>query len=269
MSEETANEQKTTNETANEPAPEQTPAVEPSAPVSEAEGATGRNFTDFKDPKDEARFKRIYGHMKEYERVNTQLVEDNKRLFDRLNHIEAAGNQTAVNSQLTRLREAKKSALEAQDVDRVMQIDEQIMDIKATAIKKPEPIAPVAQAPLATGGMPHDWGEKFVDWASELNNSGDYVRPWAANQNHPLHLKAVRIASDILADSRYADDIDAVFTEVERRMQSFKPGPAAVLASDRNVSGGSAKKIALTDVQKRVAKAMGLTDDDYIKGMTA
>ena len=53
-------------------------------------------------------------------------------------------------------------------------------------------------------------------------------------------------------------------------MRKFRSGAttAAVLGSDQNVSRASGKKVVLNDVQRRVAKAMGLTDAEYIEGMS-
>lgn len=271
MSEE--NEQKAATEATDAPESEPGKAEGTEEADTPGQGETGKDFVQFPDGKLEARFKRIYGHMKENERVISQLAEDNKKLIDKINQIDAAGNQTAVNSQLGKLREAKRSALEAQDYDKVMQLDEQIMDLKAAGIKKAEPIKPaVEETPQSQ--FPSGWESRFVEWSAEIDETGNYLRPWAANANHPLHVKAVKIASEILQNGDQ-DDIDVVLEEVEKRMKGpVKPRPAAVLSSDKNVTTNSAKKISLTDVQKRVAQAMfpdkspAEAQAAYIQGMS-
>lgn len=264
------NEPQAADQTATEPAPKpETPPEEAAGDAAPAESTetSGRDFVDFKEPKDKARFDRIYGHMKEYERVNTQLIEDNKRLFDKLNQLDATANQSAVNSQLIKLREVKRAALEAGDHDRVMQVDEQIMDLKASAIKKPEPAKPTVEPASPQPAHPSAWEERFIEWSAEVDDNGNFLRPWA-NPNHPEHLKAVSVASKLFEDERYRDDFDGLLNEVETRMRKFKAGPAAVLGSNPNLTPKSGKTKVLNEVQKRVAKAMGLTDAQYIEGMS-
>src|SRR3546814_16371180 len=85
-------------------AAEAEPVIE--APKEEAP-PVGKQFINFKDlpPQVEARFKRIYGNLKEYERVAQETAKVNRALVDRLEQLENSDFQKKVDGVPARRQE--------------------------------------------------------------------------------------------------------------------------------------------------------------------
>src|SRR3546814_16681384 len=89
-------------------AAEAEPVIE--APKEEAP-PVGKQFIDFKDlpPQVEARFKRIYGNMKDYERVAQETAKVNRALVDRLEKLETSDFQKQEDDLQARRQEARET----------------------------------------------------------------------------------------------------------------------------------------------------------------
>ena len=107
----------------------ETPVEEEKKEVSQ-EKLDGKKFVEF-TPEQEARFKRVYGHLKEYERNLMKLAQQNGELMGKLEQMEAKYLAKDTGDRLTALKAEKKAAYESGNIDRVMEIDDQIMELKS------------------------------------------------------------------------------------------------------------------------------------------
>ena len=107
-------------------------------------------------------------------------------------------------------------------------------------------------------------------WAAEVNNDGNFKRPWA-QPDHPLHRKAASIGAAVLEDQEIAErGMPAVLKEIDRLMnkESPKPTAAAVLSNDGNVRPPE-KRVRLSEDQKYAARMMGVSEDRYLASLKA
>lgn len=222
----------------------------------------GKEFAEFGDPKVEARFKRIYGHMKQYERSLEQAARDNAALAAKLEALETAHSKRETDSTLENLKQERKKAYEAQDFDRIAELDIHLARVLAERKEsKPEPVAP---SPAAQPG----WEAEYEEWANEVDDDGNYVRPWALSKRHPLFEKSARITTEILNDPKFSGaTIVEILPEIDARMsREVKPkskrAAAPVLGSDDNVRPNKGLP-KLTQEQIIVAKKMGFTPEKY------
>ena len=83
-------------------------------------------------PEQEARFKRIYGNMKQYERINNSLIEQNRILLEKFEKLETDTRQKTWNE----LREEKRKALESGEHGRVVDIDDKLAELREAPKEK-------------------------------------------------------------------------------------------------------------------------------------
>lgn len=249
------------------------------APDKGGAAEQGTEFTEFQDPKAEARFKRIYGHVKRNERVIGQMAGDNKILFDanqklleRFAALEKNITEKGSADSLAWLQTERKNSIEAGDLARVADLSDKIAEIKLrtvearlTARKEAPPVQMGTRQEQDFLGS--DLREAFTDWAAEKDKTtGNFTRPWA-QKGHPEFNSAVEMSAAVLNNPRFRDkDADAVLREVDRLMGNSKPAAATVL-SGKNEDGGKVKPTKLSAEQLAVAKKMGVAPEKYAAQM--
>ena len=183
----------------------------------EKEEKQGTDFVEL-TPEQEARFNRIYGNMKQYERVNAQLLRDQKVLLQKTERLQEKVDgvvQDSTEQRLASLRAEKTAAYEAGEIDRVVDIDEQIA--QAREVKTPEP-----EPEPEPEGLPAHIAVAIEHWSSEIGENGlDYIRPWA-HPGHPKFNEVARIGQQVMDDPSFASTQD-VLDEIDKRMLATLP----------------------------------------------
>ncbi len=232
------------------------------------EGAdAGTRFVEFENPEVEARFKRIYGHMKQYERAVDQMSKDNRALIEKVEKIEAGAASQAANDQLTILRGRKVKALQDADFEAVAKIDDQLLDMKVKTAPKTDqkPETPADGVDLSQW-LTKDEENDIVTWAQEKDASGKFVREWATNLSHPKHVRGREIAVAVVSDPDFqGKPVSEILAEVDRLMgeapKATRPA-ASVLTGNMN-QRQRAGDTPLNEQQKFVAEKMGMTPQRY------
>lgn len=224
------------------------------------EEANGTEFVDLDElpPAAQKRFKRIYAHMKENERALEESGKVNKQLYDRLRKIEENSNTSQRETKIAAIKSQLKDAIESGDVDRQVELNGELQKTYATNTE-PEPIEmPESAVDLNA--------RKLESMAAEVDDDGNMKRPWM-QQTHPRFQEAVSAANAVMYSPEYqGHPIEDIMEEVDRRMISKKRTAPQVLDSAEN-KGPKKDSTELTSEQKLVAKAMGLSEKEYMEGL--
>ena len=249
-------EQEVTKTEAPPPETQETQAAETQETTEEKKGngKAGEEFIDFKTaaPEEvEKRFRRIYGHMKQSERVNAELIANQRALVEKLEKVEQNVSDGAKNDVLATLKSEKKAALESGDFDKVIEIDDRIIELKTAVEKKPE------SKSQPEGPLNREQLSRVQEWIREVNSDGDYIRPWA-QPGHPLNAKVANLAAAAMEDPELsAQGMEAVLSEVDKLMSKPKPvRTTAVLSGDGDIRPPSGKKTTLSADERYVAAKM-------------
>ena len=241
---------------------------------------TGTEFAEFKDPKEAARFKRVYGHVKRNERIIATMAQDNKVLFeatqkyaDRLANLEKTIAEKGTSDSLSWLQAERKNAIEAGDLARVSDISDKIAEVKVkielgkvTGAKKPAAPVQMTRTQQEQDFLGSELRDAFTDWAAEKDRSGNLLRPWAQT-GHPKFRRAVEHAAAVLNDPDFQnEDSGIMLREVDRLMGFSKQTTQAVL-SGKNEDGVQVKAPKLSAEQLAVAKKMGVKPEKYAEQM--
>lgn len=241
-------------------AAEEQPKTEapPESGVSDSRKTDGTEKVDFsKLPEEvrgefEARFNRLYGHMKQNERVVSDLA---KQLRERDEKLAAQQQSQADAEKLAQLKAAKKAAYEAGDIDKVMALDEQILEVK---IPKPE-AKPEPKEPERPDWLTPELEMEIRAWGNETDDSGQLVRPWFS-QGHPKYARAASIAMGVLEDPEFQGAAPKeILAEIDRLMgvkEKARPPAGAVLPTNTNARASAPKAKGLSEDQKYVARKM-------------
>lgn len=209
------------------------------------------------DPETEKRFNRVYGHMKqanrkaeEAERIANQAAQDNAKLVERLEKLDEAKSNQAVDD----LRQEEKTAMEEGDYDRATAARDKITDLKVEAkIPKPEEKKPDELPPIDPGLK-----DRLNSWAAETDAEGNLLRPWADSE-HEDNGTAMKLVTGILATNPNAP-LDTLLDEIDKETKRLNRRPtrnaAAVLSGDGDVRPKAKKKTSLSSDQKAIAERM-------------
>jgi len=229
-------------------------------PDGTPDGSDGTDFVDsFGSPEGNARFRRVYGHMKEYERVISQLMDHNNKLQAAVDDI---NSNMQTQTQVAALNAAKKSLKEAKDIGNTDAEVEAHTRIAALSIpkKKVETKAPEIEVPNLDVTL-------IRTWANELQD-GNFVRPWT-QPGHPKYYDLLDLTKEVSA--KFPDDVEAVLRELDARMGIGSAANGSVTPQRRSpvLSGGAGRraqeKVSLTPEQKEVARQMGIKEEAYLK----
>ena len=246
---------------------EAAPVAETKEPVVAGEKGNGEvkpdgtKFVEFKSAEEQARWNRMYGHMKQSERVTASLIEQNRILLEKFEKIENETRQKTWNE----LKAEKVKALELGEHVRSVDIDEQMARLR----EKPEEKEKPRPAPQASVFSPEQ-EEDIRTWSSETTSEGNWKRPWS-QPSHPLHMKFANLAAGVMNDPAYSSKgVKAVLEEANRLMtsqqQSAVRPSAGVLGQNQDIRQTVKKVSDLTADQKFVALRMypNLSEDAAI-----
>ena len=235
---------------------------ESEASSDDTSGTTYQELT----PEQQARFDRIYGNMKQNERVIAQQGDMLKTAMDRLRKMEGREAGNIVED----LKAAKVQALDEGDNARVVEIDAKLAQAQSLRTRIDEP--PIHQVPVQEQSLTADQEGALVQWAQEADTNGNALRPWA-NPAHPEYAKVTRLAEAALADpslvtQAQAGNMKPILAEVDRMMglkRNTGRATANTLSGTTDVTPPSRGKVTLTADEKIIAKSMGITNNAYLK----
>lgn len=224
---------------------------------AEKEQSKGTEFTEFSTPEEEARFKRVYGHMKQNERKVHELAEMNRNLIEKVEAIEADRSEEKTQDQLSDLKQAERQALEEGDFETAQQKRDQITELQ---IPKEETKEETQERPA---WFTPERETVLVEWAFETDSQGKAVRPWA-DPKHARHQSAMTHAAALMDEIPAGADEDEamqqVFDKLDLLMGTEKPKATrktpGVLSNDGNHRESESKEPQLTRDQKSIATAM-------------
>lgn len=231
--------------------------------------------TDFValDEKTQKRFNRVYSNMKQFQRLFETGMKDQKTLLKRIEELEGKHQEQAVQQAVEGLKARKVQALEAGDNKQVVELDDQIAQVRAVE-KKPETKAEPVSEPVPEIQTPDK--EMIQEWAHETLQDGNFKRPWA-QPGHPYNAKATSIGMAVLEDPNFkGKDTSDILKEVDRLMglevKALKR-TSPVLSNDGDVSVKQSKEVKLTADQKKVAEVIysdlepKKAHERYLKGL--
>jgi len=231
-----------------------------------------REFVKFDTPEQQQAFNQMFKQARAADENNRYLLEHSKKVEDALLEtnakLEAVMSKTALkegHEAVTTIKAELKKAIEEGDVEKQVELNSQLADIKAE--QKIKAIQPRAE-PKKTEPAPQqvDPAQQYIDFlAKEKDSSGNIIRPWL-HQSHPDYNKALELSKEVA--QRYVDqgrtpDIARVLYDVEMEINGEAKEPtkkqAAVLSGSNFTRPKANGKISnLTDDDRKVARRMGL-----------
>lgn len=236
------------------------PAPEPEPEKPNGKDPDGTDFVDFsKLPPElreefEPRFKRIYGHMKHFERRNELLVEHVGAIAKVAEETKAELAALKANEAASQIKAEIIRAKERGDSRAEVELTERLAKLRA-----PTPTPALPQLPQA----------ETVDlveartWEAETGPDGNFLRPWA-QPAHPEFGKVMNIARTLMGDPAFGGDLPRTLAEIDRRMGLKHPvqkRPATVMSAEARPPRGDLPE--LTDEMRAVARKMGIDPKSY------
>ena len=249
---------------------EETAEAQQASEGQEAEKDSGKQFVDLDSlpPAAKRRFDRIYGHMKENERIIGEHAKVNRALLDRIKKLEAGDAQ----DRMADLKSQRRQAMEEADYARVDSLDDLIYEERRAAESRGvQDEIEIPEARPSEEPIPPEHMDKLSAWAGERNQSGQLLRPWAS-PGHPQHRKALSaIQSAVLNDDLYdvetGEGFEQVLKHVDHKMKKGSRKSAsfsAVLSGSGDTAPSDGPKTPqLTLEQQRVADGLGMTAKEY------
>ena len=206
-------------------------------------------------------------------KVAQQLAEENKTLKGDINKnrealLEQAKKQSAI--EVLQAKTAYKKAYEEGDADKVLEAQEKLVsaNMKAEKVKnfKVEALqedAPSVKIPETTTQAPVD--QRAEEWVSR--NDWFQKDPEMTNFAMGVHEKLISEGVDPTSDTYY-EKIDSRMREIFP--DNFEDAPKKEVKKRANVvapatRSTSPKKVTLTQTQVRLAKRLGLTNEQYAR----
>jgi hypothetical protein len=219
-------------------------------------------------PEQQMRFNRMYAQVKKNEAVNRQLIEDNRKLLDKVMQIESQTVDKEITDAMSKLRAEKQRAYENGDVKALDRLDEEIYDLKEKQKKFKEEEKSIKKD-LETPALDPELTSRVVEWSKETDTEGKLLRPFV-NPNHKDHAKFLRITDFVLTDPEMQGKTeDDMFEAVDKALKSYgllrednkvssskKPIIPSMLTGDSETRGKASGTVSLTNEQRYVAKKM-------------
>lgn len=245
-------------------APSNSAAPQTEAPDKGASSVSGdkqpdgtRQYVEM-PPEVQKRFNQVYGYLKQNERTLTEMASHLRNVQENADKVAQEAEKRGRERALAELKAQHKQALETANFDAAADITEKIADLKAeekTARKPVERQAEEAGSPA----LPPEIHGAIRNWASEMDEAGNFKRPWA-QAGHPQNKRAVSIAAGVFEDPEFAGRPGAALAEVDRLMGLQRPvRNAAGVLSDDPGQRPRTRAIGLSDAEK--ATALRLYDD--------
>ena len=223
-----------------------------------ADAPKGNEFVDFStaSPDEiEDRFKRVYGHMKDNERVIRTLADHNKKLAERLDQIETEGKRATVLSETEQIKHQIKQARDQGNHDAEIELVSKLARLQGQRIQAPQPI-PAVEVPSFDVSV-------VTAWQNEVDPDGNFRRPWA-QPTHPKFSEALRLTQDLMP--QYDGDVETLLKEVDGKMGlKTKKGDTPAVLSGREGRRIGRDAGQLTPEQKTVAAKLGISEEAYSK----
>ncbi|NDD53786.1 hypothetical protein EBZ39_07890 [bacterium] len=246
----------------------------------------GKEQVDFPDKKIEDRFKRIYRDLKLSD-------ERNRMLQSKLEEVQGAASQIqtkleqkekedAVSSIKSQIRQAKETGDDA-TVERLQeQLAEVLVEVKLAKMQKKPELEKKAEQQVVRetqdeiGRLTSDRDARIIQaWATEEDENGDPVRPWALISSHKKAAQATEMLTKILKSGEYDElSIEEKLQMIDEQI-SGKPNSKAapaVMKNENAVKGVKKSSDALTPEEERVAMRLfrGKTPEEakklYLQG---
>ena len=217
-------------------------------------------------PEAQKRFNRLYAQVKSQERIQNEIIEQNRKLMDKLETYETKTKTTEHVSKLEQLKAERREYLMSGDLAKADELDEQIFELRSNKPKAPEP----KTAEQAYELQP-EVKERVVEWANEVDDTGEMLRPFIL-VGHPKHKTSMAIIESVLQDEAlYGKDVEDYVKAVDKALiangimkAKRKTEPSVVLESSQRPSAGKvATKLSFEELH--VAKRMYPNDPDPAK----
>ena len=205
------------------------------------------NDVDF-SPKQQARFNRLYRQVKEGDTITKQLASDNVVLLDKIDELNRNVTLSRGEDRMATLRQQIVQASEEGDTAKVLDLTDEIADIKGESNAAPEKPAK-STIPESKPEPTEAENEAVMAWAFERDTQGNYLRPWS----HPGHPDYEKTTALFDKAQEGGGTIDYVLLYVGSQMTPRSR--AAVLDPQRNHRPRT-EKTTLTAEEKTVAHRM-------------
>lgn len=230
------------------------------------------------------RFNRLYKQVKDGKTRQEQLLEDNKKLFEKLSKLEEQLTDKEVKTALTGLKKARNTAIQEGDADKATEIEEEIENIRnkhEEAKKELKKEKEELEQKYTKSVLSEETQARVKEWVTEKDENGELVRPFA-DPKHPQHGKFRRVVNAVLSDEDVSgmtedETFEAVDTALKAvgliKTKDKKPTIATVLPGLASSGGSKKPPVKLSETQRYIAKKMFPNAKDpeaeYIKGMSS
>lgn len=253
--------------------------AEPAERQEPAKSSDGKEFLDFSElppelaGKYEARFKRLYGHVKQSNRALDEMGKATRAVIDRLEKLESGD----FDKQMTGLQDRQREAFESGDFDKAQKLTDELLDYKIAAKERGKAPIKIPEVQSGDGPLNEEHLNSLGFWASETDGSGAPKRPWA-NPKHPQYTRAFQLIQaaamdpDIVVMDESGEitekSFQSILRAVDDRMNGKSDAPrsrtAAVLSGNGDARPRESSKTAkLSPDEIRVAEGLGYTPKQY------
>jgi hypothetical protein len=211
-------------------------------------------------PEIEKRFNKIYKEMKTTKERNSALEEHALKLTNALIKLQSDTKDASTKSVISDIKQQIRQARDAGNEDELESLQEKLTELMVEEklekkLPKQQPKQPVRQEHSSFELTKSE--ERIVgNWATEVDEDDEPLRPWAQSENHPKAQKAYEYLTEILEDDQYADLtikeklalVDEKFLKKAKATRDVNAVGAGSLTKNND-----SKQDKLTDDQKRVA----------------
>lgn len=201
------------------------------------------------------RFNRLYASTKQADAALLVAAADNRKLADRVEKLESTGEADKTATRITELKVEKVKAIESEEHARVVEIDDQIQDLKLPKPKEEPKVEVEVRQEVSDWFTPARQSE-LVTWANQSDDKGSLKRPWA-QPDHPKNARCIELTNAVLNDPDFAGaEMNEILSEVDRLMAPRQRPTAVVLPDKGGVREVKKDKVNLNEEQKLIARKM-------------
>ena len=223
------------------------------APDGDGEGDKGTKFVEL-PPDVKKRFDRIYANMKEHEREKRLLQQDYLKVAARLERLETERVRSETRNLAAQLQAQIAEAAANGEPSRVAELTTRLVELKVNEGVGTK-TAPAQPTVAPQGALTRVEEQTILDWQNEVDDNGQFVRPWAIN-GHPRQKDAIEMLRTVAGSH---DNIDDALAEVDKRMRGpRRPGgtPAVLPTSTERAASEQKRTVRLSEDQRKVAREL-------------
>jgi hypothetical protein len=229
-------------------------------------------FVDITDPKLQKRFNRVYASLKNHKKISEEASTTAAMLAEKLEKLEAQFNEKLTSdtnkeyeTTLKTLEKERKNALLEGEHDRVLELTDQIFELKlekreAKKLKEEKKEEPKKEQPqeVSFDTLPKEDQDTLISFTTAKDKQGNLQRPWF-HPEHPEHKVLVKLAEAVIEEADGPVDIQDMLEETDRRMRRYlgiekpKKKPSTIESADLPANKGM---MGLSPEQERVAVMM-------------